>query len=286
MLDGPGTLHRSGLWPRRHKKWEQDLGPYASQHGGGNSPILYRDRVIVANEQDGESFLVALDAATGKTRWKTPRKTAEAAYATPCVYEDADGTPALIFASHAHGIYAVDPEGGTVLWECAEAFDKRVVTSPVLASGLIFASCGSGGGGNYVVAVRPGDAKGSKKPAVAYTIRKSAPYVPASIGVGALLFLWGDDGVVSCVKAASGEVQWQERLGKRFFSSPVFADGRLFCISTTGEVAVIRAADHFELLARNPLGETAHSTPAISGGRMYLHTLKHLLSIGGAKPAP
>jgi outer membrane protein assembly factor BamB len=121
----------------------------------------------------------------------------------------------------------------------------------------------------------------AQEASLAYAIRKSAPYVPTSICVGKLLFLWGDDGAVSCVQAASGEVAWQERLGKHFFCSPVCVAGRLFCVSTTGEVVVIRAADRFELLARNALDETTHSTPAVAGGRMYIHTSKHLVSIGG-----
>jgi len=105
--------------------------------------------------------------------------------------------------------------------------------------------------------------------------------VPTSVCLGKLLFLWADDGVVSCVQAATGEVTWQERLGKHFFSSPVCVDGRLFCVSTSGDVVVIQASDQFKLLANNPLGETTHSTPAVAGGRMYIHTSKHLISIGG-----
>jgi len=131
------------------------------------------------------------------------------------------------------------------------------------------------------VAVRPGDPSGERKPTLAYTFRRSAPYVPTSVCVGPLLFLWGDGGVISCLEAASGEIKWQERIGKNYFGSPVCVDGRLFCVSTSGEVVVLSASQKFELLARNPLGETTHSTPAVAGGRMYIHTSKHLVSIGG-----
>jgi outer membrane protein assembly factor BamB len=149
----------------------------------------------------------------------------------------------------------------------------------VLAAGLIIGACGSGGGGNYLVAVRPGGA--AKKPELAYTIRKSAPYVPTSVCVGDRLFLWSDGGIVSCVEAASGEVKWQDRVGGNFFSSPLWVDSRLFCVSTKGEVVVVGASDRFEVLARNPLGEVTHSTPAVAGGRMYIHTTKSLISVGG-----
>ena len=263
------------------RAWEKDLGPFVSQHGGGASPILYRDKVILANQQDGPSFWIALDAATGELRWKTPRKSAEANYSTPCLYEPEGGKPELIFTSHAHGISGINPETGAVLWELSGAFDKRVVSSPILAGGLVVAACGSGEGGTYLVAARPGDDAANRKPGLAYTVRRAAPYVPTSLCAGPLLFLWGNDGVVSCLRAASGELKWQERLGKQFLSSPVCVEERLFGVSTGGEVVVLAASDRFQLLARYALGETTHSTPAVAGGRMYIHTAKHLISIGG-----
>ena len=277
----PERLTLTALDHAGNRIWDKDLGPYASEHGGGPSPIVCQDQVILANEQDGPSFVIAVEAATGQARWKTPRDATRASYSTPCLYQPRDGTPALIFSSQSHGIYGVEPESGKVLWELADAFDKRVVSSPVMAAGVIIGACGSGGGGNAIVAVRPGEPATNQKASLAYAILKSAPYVPTSVCVGKLLFLWGDDGVVSCVQAASGEVTWQERLGRHFFSSPVCVDNRLFCVSTTGEVVVIRASDRFELLARNALGETTHSTPAVAGGRMYIHTSKHLVSVGG-----
>jgi hypothetical protein len=51
------------------------LGPLRTQHGGGVSPILHDGMVILPNEQDGESSLIGVDARTGETRWKTPRRT-------------------------------------------------------------------------------------------------------------------------------------------------------------------------------------------------------------------
>jgi len=265
------------------KVWEKDLGSFTSQHGSGTSPIVYQNKVVLANEQDGESFLIAVDAATGETSWKTPRKTTQTAYGTPCVYQPKDGKPELIFNSQSHGISAINPDNGKELWEFSKAFDKRTVSSPVIAGDLIIGSCGSGGGGNFIVAVRPGEPAKSKEPELAYSIRRSAPYVPTSVCLGDLLFLWGDGGIVSCVKAASGEIKWQERVGGDFFGSPVCVDGRLFCVSSRGEVVVVEASEQFNLLARNTLGEQTHSTPAVAGGRMYIHTSKHLVSIGGRK---
>ncbi len=262
--------------------WEKDLGPFVSQHNGGASPILYEDKIILANEQDGDSFLIGVEATTGATRWKTPRQTTRAAYGTPCVFQPPEGgPPVLVFTGQSHGVSALDPENGRVVWEYATAFDKRSVSSPVIAGRFVLGSCGSGGGGNYVVAIRPGDAAQNKKAEIAWQVRRSAPYVPTSIAVGDLVFLWSDGGVLSCVRAPTGEVKWQERVGGDFFGSPVCVDGRLFCVSVRGEVVVAAAADKFAVLARNPLDELCRSTPAVAGGKMFIRTASHLFCIGG-----
>jgi outer membrane protein assembly factor BamB len=265
--------------------WGKDLGPFTAQHGGGTSPILHDGMVIFPDEQSGESFLIAVDASTGETRWKTPRTSGAGSYSTPCVYQPKQGQAQLIFNSEVHGVSGLAPDTGKVIWEFTKAFDKRSVSSPVIAGEFIIGSCGSGGGGNFVVAVRPGIPATGAKPARAYEVRRSAPYVPTSICVGDWLYLWSDAGIVSRVHAATGEVKWQERAGGNFFSSPVCVDGRLFCVSTTGEVVVVGVSEKFEVLARNPLGETTHSTPAVAAGRMYIHTSGHLVSVGGKTSA-
>lgn len=267
------------------KVWDRDIGPFVSQHGSGASPVLYGDKLILANEQEGQSFLVALDSRTGKTRWQTSRRTVSTTYSTPCVYQPKGQKPLLIFNSQAHGISAVDPDSGEMVWEYAKAFDKRSVSSPIVAGNLIYGSCGSGGGGNYVVAVRAGDPATGKQPELAYELRRSAPYVPTGVVLGDLAFLWGDGGIATCLHAPTGEVRWQERVGGNFFGSPVLIENRIFCISTAGEVVVIDASETFRVLARNALDETTHTTPAVAGGRMYVRTLSHLISVGGKTAA-
>ncbi len=274
--------------------WQRDFGPFVSQHGCGISPIVYQDKVILGNEQDdpqfvkgsarsGKSFIVAVDASTGKTLWQTPRRSAVVAYATPCVYEPKRGKPVLIFGSQGHGIYGVNPETGKILWDYEQAFDKRCVSSPVIAGDIILGSCGSGGGGNVVAAVRPGDATIGRKSELVYQLKKSAPYVPTGVAMGAQVWLWSDSGIVTCLDAASGAIRYQERAGGDYFGSPVWVEGRLFCVSTAGELVVLEASDRFNVLHRYPLHELCHSTPAVALGRLFIRTEKHLWSLGGAK---
>src|SRR5689334_9656748 len=111
--------------------WQRDFGPFVSQHGCGASPILCDDKVILGNFQDdpefvegpmpdtrtGKSSILAVDVRTGKTLWETPRRSTVVAYSTPCIYEPKTGPRALIYNSQSHGISALDPGTGKVLWE-------------------------------------------------------------------------------------------------------------------------------------------------------------------------
>jgi outer membrane protein assembly factor BamB len=131
--------------------WRRDLGPFAAQHGFGASPILWGELLIVPNDQDGKSFVTALDRTTGEIRWKADRRTLKAAYSTPVIYQPEGGPPQLILSSWAHGITSLDPQSGKTNWELP-LLDSRVVGSPTMAAGLIIAACGEGGGGKRVVA--------------------------------------------------------------------------------------------------------------------------------------
>jgi outer membrane protein assembly factor BamB len=216
-----------------------------------------------------KSAWIAVDRETGQTRWTLERKTSnKTSYSTPCVYPR-DTKPQIIFASFAHGLTSVNPQTGTVIWEVPDAFTSRVVASPVFADGLIIGTCGDFGRGKRLIAIRPGSADKSSPPAAAYKIAKDG-----------LLFMFDDVGYVSCLRSNTGEQLWRERPAKKFYGSPVWVDGKLYCIATTGDVVVVKAAADYELLAVNPLGEKSHSTPAVAGGRMYLRTFSHLFSLG------
>lgn len=261
--------------------WDISLGAFSSQHGYGTSPMLYKDLVILGNEQMGKSFLVAVDRASGKIRWKTSRPFRRTAYGVPCVYKPDGGAEQLIFNSGKNGITSVDPKNGKVNWGLSDLFDKRSVSSPIVVGDLIFGSCGSGGGGNYVVAVEPPGKPGRAKPTLAYKIGRQAPYVPTPIANGDLVFLWYDKGFVTCLDGPSGKIHWRERVGGNYSGSPICADDKLYCISEAGTVHVLAAAKTYQLLGRVDLGESSRSTPSIAGGRMFLRTYSHLMAIDG-----
>lgn len=269
--------------------WARGLGSFVSQHGGGQSPMLFENLVIVTDLQEGpQSFVFALDRQTGQIVWKAPWKPSDKfAAATPCVLTPKTGNPQLIVASKSQGLTALDGRDGHTIWELPGIFDARPVSSPFVADGLIFASCGDGPSGHALVAARPAD--GARPASVAWDLHKSVPYVPTPIVKNGLIFYFTDSGMLTCAHAATGKTVWKQRLDGNFFGSPVCARDRIFILSKEGDAYVIAAADHFELLAKNSLKSEdadAHepplsSTPAIAGGRMYIHTYTRLLSIGG-----
>jgi outer membrane protein assembly factor BamB len=271
--------------------WKRTFEGVRCQHGAGSSPIVCGDMVVFTHEhensssKDAKSAWIAVDRKTGQTRWTLQRQTGpKTSYSTPCIYSPPTESPQLIFTSNAHGMTGVDPNTGKVIWEVAGALPARVVSSPVIADGLLIGACGDAGLGKCLVAIRPGTNDGSVQPTEAYKIDSGVrPYVPTSVSKDGLLFAFYDGGYVSCLRAATGERLWQEKPAGRFFSSPVWVDGRLYCITMDGEVVVVKAAETYELLAINPLGETSHAAPAVAGGRMYLRTYSHLFSVGGKK---
>jgi outer membrane protein assembly factor BamB len=261
--------------------WRRNLGPYTSMHGSGTSPIVHEDLVVIGNFQQGPSSVIALECATGKTRWKLDRKGGRAAYATPYVLKPEGGPAELLFSSSSHGLTSVNPATGSVNWELPDAFPQRVVASPAVASGLVVGTCGQGGRGTRFVAVRPPGTKPGARPELVYQIKRPIPYVPSALAKDGLLFLLTDQGVARCFRAATGEELWQESLEAKFYGSYVWVDGRLYVISRDGQVFVLRAAEEFKLLGRNDLGEPSQATPAVAGGVMYLRTYGHLMAIGG-----
>ncbi|MFT5527220.1 MAG: outer membrane protein assembly factor BamB [Pirellulaceae bacterium] len=259
--------------------WRRGLGGFDSMHGIGTSPIVVGDLVVLGNDQQGKASLIAVDRSSGKTRWQIDRKSGLVPASTPCLHDDGQRGPRLIFTSTSHGITAVDPAKGTVDWQLEKVFLDRCVGSPISVDGLVVASYGFGTKGTRMLGVRP--LAEAAEPEIVIDMTETVPLTCTPIAYRGLLFCWTDDGRITCLRLSNGEVVWRDKLSARFFGSPVCVNGRLYCLSVDGEVFVLAAGDKFNLLARNPLGELSYATPAIAFGRMYLRTSTQLISIGG-----
>ena len=278
----PDQIHLTALTHAGELLWSRDdLGPYASQHGFGSSPMLVDNLVILpnlqmpTNERGKETSAVwAFNRTNGEIVWTTPRTSDKASYSVPSLRTTSEGKRELVLCSTVHGMFGLDVATGRETWAVKDAFKMRTVSSPVLVGDTVFGSTGSGAGGNYVAAIDMPNA------AVKYRVTQQAPYVPTPVARGNLVFLWYDKGVVTCIDADTGERHWRERVGGNYSGSPVCAGDKVYCIAEDGEVVVLAASTEFKVLGRTKLGEDSRSTPAIADGKMYLRTYSKLFCLG------
>ena len=258
--------------------WRRNLGPFVSQHGQGVSPMVFDGMVIMANDQMGPSSIIALDAKTGKTVWSTLRDVRRTSYATPMIYQKEGQKPQLICVSGAMGVTSLDPYTGHMNWMTGE-FPLRTVASPIAGEGLIIASCGGGGVGKLLIAVNPDADEAKGEPRIVYQRERILPYVPTPVIYEGHLYLWNDNGVVSCVELKTGKNVWTKRVGGNYSGSAVLIDGRIYIMSEEGKCVVIAASPKFEKLGENDLGDASHATPAVADGRLYLRTFHRLMCL-------
>jgi outer membrane protein assembly factor BamB len=104
---------------------------------------------------------------------------------------------------------------------------------------------------------------------------------------GDYLYACGDNGLVTCYEARTGNRVYRERLGNGstgFTASAVAGDGKLYFTSEEGNIYVVHAGPKFELLATNAMDEVCMATPAISDGRLIVRTESHVYAIGEPRP--
>ena len=203
------------------EKWKTDLGTFRGGHGFGTSPTRFEDLVILPLDQDGTGVLFALEAATGKVRWKVSRDFAaggeknSATYITPCIYQP-QGKPAeLIFTNWKHGITSIDPKDGKVNWEISvfntKVNQERAIASPLIAGDLIIGTCGFTNDPKHCVAIRP-PANKDDKPKEVWRLEKAVSYLPTPVVKGDRLYQCSEKGIASCLDVKTGKVIWQERV--------------------------------------------------------------------------
>lgn len=263
--------------------WRQDLGPFASQHGPGFSPIVVEDHVIVNNDQDGKAMLQAFDAKTGKLAWEVDRPAFRTCYSTPFVHEQGAGGKELIVFTTA-GFTAHDPASGKELWRYTWRFSTkplRTVASPIAADGLVFGSAGDGDGSRAMIAVKLGGKGDVSATHQAWELDSGTPYVPTVVAHAGHLFTVTDDGFIVCRESRTGKEVWRQRLGAPVCASPVLIDGKVYVVTEKGDVTVfVASAEGFRPLAKNSVGEAVIASPAVANNRLYLRGTTHLICVG------
>jgi outer membrane protein assembly factor BamB len=270
--------------------WARKFGPFKTRNGWGAaaSPVLHRDRLYIVNDNDEQSFLVALDARTGAEIWRVNR--AEGTnWATPFVWEHDTRTEIVTSGSDRLRSYGLD---GTLLWHLT-GMSTISVPTPFARHGLLYVSSGYIGDAlRPTYAIRPGAsgditlAEGQTSSAfIAWSSRAMAPYNPTPIVYGDIMYTLFDRGFFTAHDAKTGrEIYPRQRIAvdaSGFSASPWAYNGKIFALSEDGDTYVIQAGPDFKVLGKNSLGEMALASPAVVSGGLVIRTRSKLYRIGG-----
>jgi outer membrane protein assembly factor BamB len=258
--------------------WQRDLGAMEVYHGAAGSPLSYRDRLILYQDQFNGSFIAAFDKATGRTLWKTNRQ-AVVGWGTPVAIRAGDHDEIVVNGQNT--VFAYDPDSGRELWRCHGSNDE-VIPTPVVGHGMVFCSSGRSG---PTLAIRPGGRGDVTRTHLAWTSPRGSPFVPSPLVYGDHLYMVNDmASIATCLDATTGAGVWQGRLGvaqrEGFSASPVAVDGKVFFTNDDGETFVLRAGAKFDLLHVNRIGEPTLASPALVDGRWYIRSERNLFAIG------
>jgi len=268
--------------------WHVSLGAIDLYHGPGGSPVLYRDRLILFQDQMNfgrdrgaeptPGFIVALDKKTGRELWRKNRSP-RPGWGSPIAVQV--GNRVEIIVSSGRSIDAYDPDNGEVLWTVKGNMPETIPT-PVVGNGLLYCSSGRAG---PTFAVRPGGRGDVTSTHVVWSSPKGSPFVPSPLVQGDYLYTINDmASIVSCHNARTGEIIGQLRLGEAkregFSASPVVVEGKVYFTNDDGETFVLSAAPDFKLLHVNRIGSPMLASPALVDGRWYFRTATHLVCVG------
>jgi outer membrane protein assembly factor BamB len=269
-----------------------DVGAYNApeiEWGTASSPIVWNDRVIVQCDNQSDSFLLALDASTGRTIWKTDRDELPS-WGTPTVVATPGGPQLVTNASNF--IRGYDPHTGKELWRLGRS-SKITAPTPFLADGLIVVASGRAPE-RPIFAVRP-TARGditlpedrTSSDAVAWSRAGRGSYMPTPLAYKGILYVVANNGLFDAYDVKTGEEVYRQRLphlGSGFSASPVAADDRVYVSGEDGEIMIVAAGAEFTHIATNSMGELLMATPALSEGVMYVRGVSTLFAIGRKQP--
>ena len=253
--------------------------------GPASSPIIWNNLVILQVDTHADSFLLAVNAATGETVWKTDREEIPS-WGTPTVADTPAG-PVLV-TNASNFIRGYDPRTGKELWRIGRS-SKITAPTPIFADGLWVVASGRAPE-RPIFVVRP-DAAGdltlpddaTSNSGIAWSKTARGPYMPTPLAYRGQLYVLANNGVVDAYDLQTGKDIYRQRLpniGSGFSASPVAADGKIYLSSEDGDVLVIGAGPEFSHIATNTMGDLIMATPALSEGVMYIRTAGTLFAVG------
>jgi outer membrane protein assembly factor BamB len=268
-----------------------DFGAYdipSVEWGSASSPIIWKDLVILQCDTQTDSFILALNARTGETVWKTDRDEIPS-WGTPTVATTSRGEELIANASNF--IRGYDPRTGKELWRIGRS-SKITAPTPIFADDVLVVA--SGRGPERPIFVVKAGARGdltlpdgkTNSDAIIWSRTGRGPYMPTPLIYNGILYVLGNNGTFDAYNLKTGEELYRQRLpviGSGFSASPVASDGKIYLSNEDGEIIVVGAGQKFAHIATNSMGELLMATPALSDGVMYVRSSASLFAIGRKK---
>jgi len=266
--------------------WKIDLGDQTTRRGfgEGSSPALYSDTLVINWDHEGDSFLVALDAASGEQRWRVERPGEVTSWATPLIVEH-DGKPQIVIPSTGRS-RGYDLRTGRELWSVSGMTVNSIPTA-VHRKGIVYLTSGYRGTMLQAVDLAKAQGKLEGSDALRWIHERDTPYVPSPLLYDdTLYFLKHFKNILSTLDASSGEpLRSPERLPLgNVWASPVGAAGRVYVFDREGKTVVFEHGPEMKVLAVNELDGIVDATPAIVDDTMYVRTWTHLYALTRMNP--
>jgi len=269
--------------------WTRDVGALESGQGWGMaaSPLLYKGRLVIVNDNRMQSFIAAFDAKSGEPLWRNPREEFEG-WSTPVIWENS--TRAEIVTAGARRVRSYDVDG-KLLWELSGMSDFGSIPTPVARPDLVYVSSGYPGSARRpVFAIRPGGSGDiSLKPEetsnqqIAWVQPLLGSYQTSGLAYGDYYYTLLDRGFLLCHDAKSGkQIYGRQRLSpdaSGFAASPWAYNGKIFLASEDGDTYVVQAGPQYKLLGKNSLNEMILASPAVARGSLIVRTQSKLYRI-------
>jgi outer membrane protein assembly factor BamB len=271
--------------------WQHKLEAKPTRYGWGTaaSPVLYKDRLFVLNDNEAASSLLAFDKLTGKELWRVERPK-ETNWATPYIWENGQRVELIVPATKRVVAYDLN---GKELWSFS-GMSSIAIPTPFTKFGLLYVASGYVGDQHRpVYAIKPG-ASGdislkegeTSNQYIAWYQRQASPYNPSPLVYGDVYYTLLDRGFFTAHDARTGkEIYGKQRIDAEvpvgaFTASPWAYNGKIFCLSEDGDTYVIQAGPEFKVIGKNPLDELCMATPALVKDGLLIRTASKLYRIG------
>lgn len=257
--------------------WSRDFGKMTTRNefGEGASVAVHGNTVVIHWDHEGDSFVAAVDALTGKDIWKAERDE-PTSWSTPLIVEH--GGMVQVICNGTKLLRSYDLKTGEVIWEAAGQAANPVPT-PMILDGVAYCMTGYRGFSVQAISLDArGDVTGSTH--VLWKKNDFAPYVPTgTLLKGTLYYTKGNDGILTATDAKTGEkVFGPSRLNqlKMIYSSLVSGGDHIYICGRDGQVVVLKHGSEYAEAHTTHLNESIDATPAIAGNQLFIRGGSHL----------